>query len=288
MKIERFAVIGHPIGHTMSPFIHKKLFELSGYNPEYSVLDIADVKASAEELGKYDGLNITIPHKAAIIEILNSTDKKAGAFGSCNTVKNEGGILKGYTTDGAGCVMALESRGVYLSGDVLLLGNGGAARAVGFEAALSKELCSLTIALRASSKEKGEKLKADVTALTGFDNIIIKDYESLSAENTEYDLLINTTSVGMYPNTKASPVGEDVVSRCKAVFDAVYNPGMTKLLSMAEKMGKMIIPGIDMLVYQAVKAHEIWYGAEFKREDISFLCEKAAEETAKLFGGDKA
>ena len=96
-------------------------------------------------------------------------------------------------------------------------------------------------------------------------------------------MLINATSVGMLPNVEESPVSGEVVSRCKAVFDAVYNPARTKLLRFAEKSGAVAIGGMEMLVYQAVAAHEIWYGSEFRQEDLRALCADAQEELFRLF-----
>ena len=110
-------------------------------------------------------------------------------------------------------------------------------------------------------------------------------YAALESEKTEFDVLINATSAGMYPHTGECPVSEEVVSRCSAVFDAVYNPAKTELLQRAERLGVKAIGGMEMLVFQAVAAHEIWYGTQFKASELAVLCKDAAEEMRRIFGG---
>jgi len=287
-QVQNAAVIGHPIGHTMSPFLQERLFELQNIPLNYHVLDIPDLKAGLEQLRKLDCFNITIPHKSAIIPFLDELDEKAGACGSVNTVRVENGRMRGTTTDGAGCRKALERHGLDFSGRILLLGNGGAAKAVAYEAAETKGF-QLTIAHRKGSYEKAMELSgglAEYARARGDGDFQIKmlSYEELESEHEEYDLLLNTTSVGMYPNAGISPVSERVTARCRAVFDTVYNPGETELLRLAAKSGAKTVGGMEMLVYQAVAAHEFWYGSSFRDQDISRLCEEAEKELEKKFG----
>lgn len=296
MKLQHAAVIGHPIGHTMSPFIHKRLFALEGHSVSYQVLDVPDLSASLPALRSLDCFNVTIPHKGAIIPFLDELEENARRFGSVNTVKVEAGRMKGYTTDGAGCCKALENHGVDCSGRVLLLGNGGAARAMAFEAAVRQRDLDLTVACRESSQPKAVALAQEVAAFLrergdrAF-RLCVKTYEELEEESLPghsalgFDLLLNATSVGMYPNTGESPVSGAVLSRCAAVFDAVYNPAQTELLRLAGQAGAKTIGGMEMLVYQAVAAHEIWYGSRFRQEDIALLCQDAQEELSRVFPG---
>lgn len=290
-RIQRAAVIGHPIGHTMSPFLQERLFALQNIPLDYHVLDIPDLKAGLERLRSLDCFNITIPHKSAIIPFLDELDEKARACGSVNTVRVENGKMRGTTTDGAGCFKALKGHGLDFSGQVLLLGNGGAARALAFEIAQRQKGFRLTIACRESSYPKaqalGEELAAFARSRGDRDFLIIAEkYGELELDRKKrYDLLLNATSVGMYPNAGASPVSEQVVGRCAAVFDAVYNPRETELLKLAAKRGAKTVGGMEMLVYQAVAAHEFWYGSSFRDEDISKLCEDAEKELNKRFGG---
>jgi len=131
MSQKRYAVIGHPIGHTMSPFIHKRLFEMRDIDADYGVYDIPteDLIGKIQELKSLDGFNITIPHKQAIIPFLKQMDQKASLYQSVNTVKNNG-CLEGYTTDPDGFLSALGQAGIPLKGRVVILGTGGVARTI--------------------------------------------------------------------------------------------------------------------------------------------------------------
>ncbi len=291
MQIQKAAVIGHPIGHTMSPFIHRRLFELEGIPFSYQVMDVPDLKEAMGELRQLDCFNITIPHKSTILPYLDELGEKARRFGSVNTVHRVKDQLIGNTTDGPGCRKALENHGVSFSGNLLLLGNGGAARALAFEAAQESGKVGLTIACRAQSMEKALSLGRELEEYAGdlgnrFFSVEVLSYDQLEQGESTYDLLLNATSVGMTPHAENSPVTGQVVARCQAVFDAVYNPGETKLLQLARTCGAKAIGGMEMLVYQAVAAHEIWYGTHFSREDLKTLCLDAQEELYRLFPGN--
>lgn len=281
MSSSQFAVIGHPIAHTMSPFIHARLFALSGRPARYGILDIPPEELSARlpRLRELDGFNITIPHKQTIIPFLDSLDEKAALFHSVNTVKNEGGRLTGFTTDGAGFCRALETAGVALSGRVVILGAGGAARPLAFEAA--RHGGRVTVAARAHSMEAARRLCAELEAKVSGANAGVCP---IDAVEDPAELLVNATPAGMYPNTGACPVPEDTVRGASCVFDAVYNPGETALLRLARENGVQAVGGMDMLVWQAAAAHEIWYGARFDPKDIGQLCADAAFELKKQFG----
>ncbi len=290
IRTQNAAVVGHPIGHTMSPFLHERLFSLQNIPLRYQVLDLPELETGLEQLKSLDCFNITIPHKSTIIPFLDKMDERAKACRSVNTVRVEKGKLWGTTTDGTGCWKALERHGLDFSGELLLLGNGGAARALAFEIAARQRRFRLTLACREPSFSKASALAEELTAYaaslgSGF-SIRLCSYEQLEAERTaRYDLLLNTTSVGMYPHTGTSPVSEGVAARCKAVFDAVYNPGETELLKLAAACGVKAVGGMEMLVYQAVAAHEFWYGTSFHDEDITRLCRNAEKELAAKFGG---
>ena len=166
--IHNFAVIGHPIAHTMSPFIHSCLFSLAGYGAaSYRVMDIApeDLESFLPRLRELSGFNITIPHKQAIIPYLDDLDKKAAFFHSVNTVKNENGRLIGFTTDGAGFTKALESAGVSLSGRIAILGAGGVSRVMAFEALETAQAPDITIAVREHSLPAAQALCKELTAV---------------------------------------------------------------------------------------------------------------------------
>lgn len=291
-----FAVIGHPIGHTMSPFIHERLFCLSGKDKTtYQVIDIPPEKLSdkMKELRCLRGFNITIPHKQAIIPLLDACSSQAAAFGSVNTVSTRNGISTGYTTDGIGCLKALQAAGVSPEGHCLILGSGGAARAIVFALTEACRFPCITFAVREKSMEAATALCNSLTdyaeklGKTGsFQVLSYSDLENMAQtalEKLEFQLLLNCTSVGMYPAIDASPVSEKVIACCKAVFDAVYNPHDTLLLQTAQKLGIPVVHGMAMLVWQAVAAHEIWDGSTYRTEDMQQLIQDAAAEMTRRF-----
>ncbi|MEE0930975.1 MAG: shikimate dehydrogenase [Acutalibacteraceae bacterium] len=281
MSKKEYAVIGHPIGHTMSPFIHKKLFELAGIEADYSVIDVKPENLAAdyaEKLSKLDGFNITIPHKSAIIHSLSSLDKKAAMYGSVNTVDAQG---RGYTTDPDGFLQALKANGIKLDGNVVILGTGGVARIMAFEAA--KAGADITIAVRHEDIHMVAALACEIMEKTVHPSISTCYLERIEKLDRDIDLLINATPLGMYPNIDAMPVGEDIIKNCNAVFDAVYNPLETKLVKTAKSMGKKAVGGMAMLVWQAVVSHQIWDGSTYDIKDIEQICIDASEELQKNF-----
>ena len=273
---KKYAVIGHPIGHTMSPFIHKKLFELAGVDAEYSVIDIAPENMEREYnevLKTLDGYNITIPHKQAIIPFLDSLDDKARLYGSVNTVSNRDGFSKGYTTDPDGFLKALEYADIPLCGNVVILGCGGVARTMAYEALFKG--ADLKFAVREKSVEKAQKLVSEIKENFKDCKIGVCTLDELSGA---IDTLINATPVGMSPKTEYMPVDENVLKNCANVFDAIYNPLDTLLIKTARKNGSNAEGGMSMLVWQAAVAQYHWNGSEFNTEDIEKLCAEASEE----------
>ena len=161
---KHYAVIGHPIGHTMSPFIHKRLFELAGVDADYTQLDIPPESLEKEfhqSLAKLDGYNITIPHKQSIIPFLDELDEKAQMYGSVNTVLNSGGRTKGFTTDPDGFLKAIDAAGIKLDGRIMILGCGGVARTMAYEIALMGK--PFEFAVRRESVGKAGLLCLDIT-----------------------------------------------------------------------------------------------------------------------------
>ena len=280
---ERYLVIGCPIGHTMSPFIHRRLFKLSGRAASYEAAEIAPelLPARMPELRALDGFNITVPHKQAVIPFLDALDESARLYGAVNTVQC-GKRAVGYNTDGYGFLHALRLAGAELQGRVLLCGAGGAARMAAFEAVRAG--CRLTVAVRESSLGAAHALADELTAKFSGADVSCCLLGGLDARGEPYDLLVNATPCGMYPKPDASPVTPETVSRCAAVFDAVYNPCETLLLRTARSLGKRCAEGLPMLVWQAARAHEIWYGASFSERDLAALTGDAGAELARVFG----
>ncbi len=275
MQKKKYAVIGHPIGHTMSPFIHKRLFSLVNIDAEYSVYDVPPENLSEmfkNELSKLNGFNITIPHKQAIIPFLDELDPKAKLYGSVNTFFNDNGIYKGYTTDPDGFLMALKSAGIPFDGRIVILGCGGVARTMAYEAVLAKN--DLTLAVRDADLDMANKLKDEIQNIEKCEVKVCK----IAELQGDIDVLINATPVGMYPNIDFCPVDDKIISKTKSVFDAVYNPLETLLVQKAKANGAKATGGMSMLVWQAVVAQTKWNDVSFNNEDIDKLCIDCIEE----------
>lgn len=282
MSERKFAVIGHPIGHTMSPFIHSRLFELAGEKGEYTVFDVApdELPVKIKELDALAGYNITIPNKQEIIPFLDRLDKKAELYGSVNTVRN-GETREGFTTDPDGFLKALAAAGIPFEGNIVIVGCGGVARTFVYEAALAG--CDITIAVRPDDVSIRDALAGDVCQKIGGAKVRTCLISEIEEKNLYPDLLVNATPVGMYPKTDVMPVSEKVIARSRNVFDAIYNPLETKLVKTARSFGGKAAGGMAMLVWQAVVAHEIWDGSVYSVDDINQLVEDSAKEMNKNF-----
>ena len=255
----RFAVLGQSLPHTWSPYIHNSLFDAAGLDAVY-----LPVTVPPERLGSvtdvfrscFSGFNVTIPYKEKILPFLDDIDEAAQVCGAVNTVEIRNGRMIGHITDGLGMLRAIEERGVEThQADVLILGGGGAARVAGY-AFLSRG-GRVTFAVR--DAQKGNAL-VHALAQTQQDGLHRLSVRPLADCAEAHDILINCTPVGMYPHVDACPVSADVIARCVAVFDAVYNPRETRLLTLARQNGLPAIEGLGMLFYQAVEAQKFWFG----------------------------
>ena len=276
--MDKYALIGHPLGHSMSPLIHEKLFALSGITDySYELIDIApeDLAKSRPLLEELSGFNITIPHKTAIIPMISEMADSARRYESVNCVRNDEGAFTGYNTDCDGFLRSAEL--LPLGGKVLMIGCGGVGRMIAIEAALHG--AALTIAVLPSDVKTAQLLMAEILAKCSEASVkicLISDIEG------EFDLLINATPVGMFPKTNACVVSDEVIANCLSFFDVIYNPKETLLMKKARALGKTAVGGTSILVYQAVKAHEIWYGGEFRPEDISKIILEVEAEVDKM------
>lgn len=276
MSTKKYAVIGHPIGHTMSPFIHTKLFELAGVDAVYTKLDVAPESLGYEYdhiLSKLSGYNITIPHKQSIIQYLDEIDEKANMYGSVNTVSNKDYTSKGYTTDPDGFLKALDAAKIGLAGRVVILGCGGVARTMAYEVVLKN--IPLLFAVRAEDVEIAKALCEEIKGTVIGSQ---PSYCLISELEGDIDVLINATPIGMFPKVENQPVSDEVIAKCRNVFDAVYNPLETVLIQKAKANGSTAVGGMSMLVWQAVVSHEIWDGSVYDPAEIEKLCIAAANE----------
>lgn len=275
MHNRKYAVIGHPIGHSLSPFIHKMLFEIDNIDASYVALDIEDLSVEYENtLLKLDGYNVTIPYKIDIITKLQKISEKAMLCNSVNTVKNDG-ISTGYTTDGYGFCAAVKAKcNDTIPKDVLIFGYGGAARAIAFECI--ENGCNISFAVREKSIDNCKKLKDEIFEKL---SVTVDVYSTNDIpKNRKFSLLVNATPVGMYPNVEGCIADDEIIKNSQAVFDAVYNPLETVLLKKAKQYSKVAIGSIDMLVYQAAKAHEIWVDGSYTDKQLQEICEKTKEK----------
>lgn len=275
-----FCLIGETLRHSMSPQIHKKLFEISDMQGNYYLREINkdNFGCEAKELKKLTGYNITIPYKVDIIPFLDKIDTMAKKYGAVNCVYNNKGISTGYNTDVDGFLKSLEVNHISLNKKVLLLGLGGVGRMMAFEAVSAG--AELTVAVRENSVLKSQTIIDDIKSKCKCADIKLIEYKDISGH---FDTLINSTPVGMYPHGDKCPVSDEVIKNCDAVFDAIYNPVKTQLVAKALSMGKTAVGGMEMLVYQAVVAHEIWDNAEYKTSDIKKVIEEMEDEVTREF-----
>ncbi|MFX1447648.1 MAG: shikimate dehydrogenase [Promethearchaeota archaeon] len=273
-------VIGHPIEHSMSPFMHNAALEELSLDYIYLAFDVPpkDLKKAVLGFKKHDmkGINVTIPHKETIMEYLDQIDPLAEKIGAVNTIKNVDGNLIGRNTDAFGAKKALIDTGFQVKGKkVLILGAGGAARAISF--ALSDEIDEIFVCNR--TEKRAIKLAKDlndsmkVTA-TGKD----MSKETLTALIDDVELLINTTPVGMYPDIKRTPISKDLLADHLFVYDIIYNPLKTQLLNEASEIGCKTLNGLDMFINQGALSFEWWTNTKpnlsTMKEKIISLLEK--------------
>ena len=275
------ALIGHPLGHSFSPQIHARLFALEGIDARYELTDVApeDLTAQMPLLRRHlRAFNVTIPHKRAVIPLIDSLTENARLYGAVNSVSiDSDGHTEGDNTDCNGFLRAMQAANIALETSVCVLGAGGVGRMFAIECARRGAL--VTIAVRETSLDKAQTLASEIETLCGKRPRTC----ALSELCGHYGLVINGTPVGMYPKIDACPVSGDFLAGVDAVFDCVYNPSETLLLARARAYGKKTAGGMAMLVWQAAAAHEIWYGASFRPEDMAQLTQEAAEEMERRF-----
>ena len=259
-KTKVCAIIGDPVGHSLSPVMHNAAFKELGLNIVYVAFPVKtdkleDAITGAKSLGLL-GLNVTMPHKNAVIQYLDETDSTAKAIGAVNAILNERGKLFGYNTDGKGAMIALQENCADPEEQkMLLLGAGGAAKAIAFQAA--QETDELVILNR--TEEKAEQL-AELIHKTFGTKVKGKalSAEVLKEELETTNVLVNATSVGMSPDVNVSPVPSDLLHSNLCVMDIVYTPLETKLMKDATTVGAKVVSGLEMLLYQGAVAFEIW------------------------------
>ncbi|MGE5364234.1 MAG: shikimate dehydrogenase [Bacteroidota bacterium] len=261
-------LIGHPIRHTYSPLMHNISFDLAGLNYVYLPFDvpISNLKSAVKGMMSLGikGFNVTIPHKENIIQLLHNISDEASIVGAVNTIVNENGRLSGYNTDVHGITETLSPYRDEISGsEISVIGSGGAARSVIYS--LIRHFKPSKINLINRTEQKAESLKEYFSAKMHFTNM--KSYELFPPALVEVfrnsHLIVNTTPVGMSPNTDDTITTlEQSFMSGQIVFDIIYNPVRTKLLELAASQGAVTLDGLKMFVHQGAKSYELWTGQE--------------------------
>jgi len=269
-----YGVIGDPIGHSLSPQIQNAAFQARRLDAIYLPFLVRDLRDFVESIGPLGirGFSVTLPHKEKIFRYLDGCDPLAAKIGAVNTVVvRGGGKLYGYNTDYIGVLRALQRRIPLRGSRVLILGAGGAARAVAF--ALAQAGAVPCVAAR-----RPERAKALARAAGG------QAIPWARSRREFFDAIVNATPVGMYPHTADSLLKADELN-CRLVFDTIYRPQMTKLLQLAKKRGIETVSGVEMFVAQGTAQFELWTGerapAEVMRRVVLRALEGAEASAAK-------
>ena len=257
-----YALIGDPVGHSLSPLMQNLAFQDLDLNSTYIAFQVRydqlDQCVKCLKTLNIAGFNVTIPHKVSILSLLDKISPSASAVGAVNTVVNDDGRLIGYNTDGDGALKALSDESAELKGkNVVLTGAGGAARAIAFSLASTANNIVIVNRTKTKALELAQHLNEQFNKQFRGEELSKK---TLQKELQHADILINATSVGMSPNVEASIVKREMLRDSMTVFDIVYNPLETKLLKEARAAGAKTISGVKMLVYQGALSFELWTG----------------------------
>jgi len=256
-------IIGYPLTYTLSPSMHNRAFEVLDLNYKYLpfVVEEKDVKAAVEGIRalKIKGINVTMPHKEAVVEFLDELSDEAKIVGAVNTINNDSGRLIGYSTDGAGFLRSLREESFDPEDkDTVILGSGGAAKAVAVALA---QAGAKSITIVARTVEKAEEIKDRLKSNFSQNSVETISFEGNLADTFNVgELIVNATPIGMKESGDLLPVPLELINDRHFVYDLVYTPLETALLKAAKDKGARVANGLGMLLYQAAAAFEIWTG----------------------------
>jgi shikimate dehydrogenase len=261
-QTELYGVIGNPVRHSLSPIIHNGAFKRLGWNAVYLAFEVKNVEEAVRGIRGLGvrGVSVTIPFKTQVVPLLDKIEGLAKKIGAVNTIVNRRGRLIGYNTDCDGAIEALEEKMDLRGKRVVLLGAGGAARAIGF--GLKERGYPLTVVTR--SKERGQALSKGL----GCDYLPVSSLVRMKAGEFEADVIINATSLGMYPRDGETPIPKELLKERMMVMDIVYQPLQTKLLREAKEKGCVTVDGLEMLIRQGMAQFEIWTGRRLEIEQV--------------------
>jgi shikimate dehydrogenase len=262
-----YGVMGYPIGHSLSPILHNAAFRVCGINAVYLAFESRDAEgclSGMRALG-IKGMSVTIPHKSKVIPLLDEVTPLAKSVGAVNTIVNDRGRLVGHNSDAIGALRSIEEK-VPLSGmRCLLIGAGGAARAIGF--ILKDKGAALSVVNR--SKDRGETLAGKLHCpYIPLEEVVKHDA----------DMVIQTTPVGMYPHVNQCPVPAQLLKKGMLVMDIIYNPLDTRLLKEAKNRGCIVIDGLSMFIYQGAEQFELWTGVHPPVSEMRRAVEEALQK----------
>jgi shikimate dehydrogenase len=257
-------IIGKPVTHSLSPVIHNHLFNKMDLPYAYVPLGVAahDLHSLLFTLraGPFIGANVTVPYKQAVIPFCDAISESAQLCGTVNTLYFNNGLLHGTTTDAQGFFTSLQRIDHVITDDhVVILGNGGTARTLGMTLSAEKKIRTLTLIGR--DRARIDCLARAIREKTGV-SVHTALFGSADGNNAlaQCTLLINCTTVGMAPNVNASPLPKEALHPAMTVFDAIYNPAETRLLSDAKSVGCKTENGLRMLLYQGLASFYYWTG----------------------------
>lgn len=261
----KLAVIGDPLRQSVSDFMHGWIYEQLGLESEYKKIKVTqgDLErwVNLPSARKLDGFNVTIPHKETIIPFLDSVNVRTAPIGAVNCVRRHEGKLTGYNTDWYGFVKSLEAAGVDLAGKkVVVLGSGGAARAITFGLARIGVRLTTIVARDPSRaktliKDMGNSTEGMKLAGCAWDESAVQPIEDAYC-------LVNCTPIGMKPKQNESPLDGDLLESIDVVVDTIFNPLNTRMLSEAIFSDCQTVSGLDMYLYQAMASVDVWFGPQ--------------------------
>ena len=262
--LNHYALFGNPVGHSLSPLMHNAAFGALGVRALYRAQCVENLEFSVRLIREMPlaGVSVTLPVKGAIMAFLDEVDEDARAIGAVNTIKNEGGILRGSNTDWIGLIAAMREQFSLEGKKIAVLGAGGAARAAVY--GILRE-GGIPIVIN-RSRDRGESLarwfQCDAMPLTKLGMV-------------EAEVIINTTPVGMSPLINETPVDQRYLPRFRWVVDTIYNPLETRLLREAKAAGCGVVTGLSMFVRQGAEQIRIWTGLEPPVELMTRVVETA-------------
>jgi shikimate dehydrogenase len=281
-NMQKFGLLGYPLGHSVSPYIHSRLFHFCGLTDrEYSLYEINPDQLSfkGDCIRQLTGFNVTIPYKLEIIPFLHRLDSSAERYGAVNCVHFDGAEYIGYNTDGYGFLKSVDELGTSLeSAKVLLIGCGGTGRMMAIEAVSAGAELIIAIQHTPEAEKAAATLSHELSSINrGGVPVRITYSDRLNLVN-RYDILLNASPCGMFPNVDEIPIVPEILNKVDFLFDAIYNPSPTKLIAEGDKRGVKTLGGLPMLVHQAAMSQMIWNGSQISDNIVRAIISECKQQ----------